>query len=104
MKRNIFVFEDGKFDVALMINYIEDKICLFALNECRYLCHEKQNPAEKRTFIISDKIYQNDEFQNSVIVLTDSDNINVIFRGLKFQFPNAKIKKFKRASRFKRLF
>ncbi len=103
MKRNIFVFGEGKFNVALMYNYIEGKVCLFAINESRYICREKRNFEETRTFIISDKIYQDSKFRNNVIVLTDTDKINIIYKGLKLQFPNADIKKTKRVSRNKRL-
>ena len=92
MKRNIFVFEDGKFDVALMINYIENKTCLFALEERRYICREQQDFSEKRKFIISDEIPPEDSYQNNVIVITRAEKINKIYKALKIQFPNATLR------------
>lgn len=54
MKGNILTFDEEDFHVALMYNYKQRKICLFALNEQSHAFGFTRTPSEKRSFIVTD--------------------------------------------------
>lgn len=105
MKRNIFTFDEDDFHIALMHNYKQGKICIFALNEQDVISKNKKVLSEKRHFIISDKNSTDNSNidRKDVIVTTSSKDLAYIYRGISQQFPNAKVKIIKKPQRKLRL-
>lgn len=96
MKGNILTFDEEDFHVALMYNYKQRKICLFALNEQSHAFGFTRTPSEKRSFIVTD-LEETDQLDDGeyVIIQTIPQDFNYIRRELSRQFPNAKIKTIK---------
>lgn len=93
MKRNIFTFDEDDFHIALMHNYKQGKICIFALNEQDVISGNKKVLSENRHFIISDKNSTDNSNidRKDVLVITSSKDLSYIYRGISQQFPNARV-------------
>ena len=101
MKRNILTFNEDDFHIALMYNYKQGKICIFALNEQSHTTGLTRTLSEKRRFILTD-FEQTDQLDDGeyVIIQTTPQDFNYIRRKKSRQFPNAKIKTIKKSLEF----
>lgn len=97
MKRNIFTFDEDDFHIALMHNYKQGKICIFALNEQSHTTGLTRTLSEKRRFILTDfeQTDQLDDGEYVIIQMTPQD-FNYIRQEISRQFPNAKMKTIKK--------